>query len=424
MTGPDDGECQWTLIDNVFFIKIITHLVTHITHLPLVYKIPSFISRILLSFFSKSNFSRTYSNICSAVLTILKEPYPSTAEATDTTMKITTFLYSALFTITTVLANPVAEAQKHHFCYRPGEPCSKARRALDELSSIHKRTALANAEAIAEAQKPHFCYRPGEPCSKLKRDAVPEAIAEALADAEARHHFCYRPGEACSKLKARGAEPKAIAEALANAEAKHHFCYRPGEPCSKLKRAAEAAAEAMAFPEALPEPEAEADTQKHHFCYRPGEPCSKARRSALALAEAIPIAEAQKPHFCYRPGEPCSKAKRDALAAAEAEAEAVAEAQKPHFCYRPGEPCSKSKRDARAKAVATVKAQEYCDSLAGPCFATKRFAAAIADAIAEPAAKLESEEEKEVQKRCYAEGGACAVSKRAVEELNAMVWKF
>ncbi len=34
------------------------------------------------------------------------------------------------------VAEPEAEArQVHHFCYRPGEPCSKHKRALEELSA-------------------------------------------------------------------------------------------------------------------------------------------------------------------------------------------------------------------------------------------------------------------------------------------------
>lgn len=117
------------------------------------------------------------------------------------------------------------------------------------------------------------------------------------------------------------------------------WCYRPGEPCSKLKRAADAAAEALAGP--LPGPNA--DPSRHVWCYRPGEPCSKAKRDALALAEAVAEAyasanpEAARHTWCYRPGEPCSKAKRDALASAEAAAEAHAapEAGKPpsNFMY-------------------------------------------------------------------------------------------
>ena len=53
----------------------------------------------------------------------------------------------------------------------------------------------------------HFCYRPGEICSKSKRaaEAVAAAIAKPVAapepEAAAVHHFCYRPGEICSKAK-------------------------------------------------------------------------------------------------------------------------------------------------------------------------------------------------------------------------------
>ena len=300
-------------------------------------------------------------------------------------MKLTSILYGALLATAATFANPIAEAQKHHFCYRPGEACSEARRALNELSSIHKRAALAGAEAMAVEER--------------------------------KHHFCWLPGEACSEAKRRSLPPKAIASVLADAEATHHFCHRSDQPCAKLKRAADAAAKAMAHPETIPD--IDAGGAPHSFCFRSGEPCAKARRSALALAEAMPLAEPTH-HFCYRPGEACSEAKRNALAAAEAEADA-----KHHFCWLPGEPCSEAKRDLGYDARV---AQEYCDSMAGPCAATKRFAAAVVDAIAEPAVTTavpaELEAEKRVSERCYAEGGICNVSKRAVEELGKVVEKM
>lgn len=74
------------------------------------------------------------------------------------------------------------------------------------------------------------------------------------------------------------------AVATPEAEAIRHFCHRPGQGCSKLKRAADAAAEALA----MAAPDAEADASPiRHFCHRPGQGCSKAKRSAEALAEAI-----------------------------------------------------------------------------------------------------------------------------------------
>ncbi len=79
------------------------------------------------------------------------------------------------------------------------------------------------------------------------------------------------------------ASVEAVAAPAPNAEAIQHFCHRPGQGCSKLKRAADAAAEALAL--AAPNPEADARIQ--HFCHRPGQGCSKAKRAADALAEAV-----------------------------------------------------------------------------------------------------------------------------------------
>lgn len=74
------------------------------------------------------------------------------------------------------------------------------------------------------------------------------------------------------------AGPDAAAEARIR-----HFCHRPGQSCGKVKRAAEAAAEALAMPEAGPE----ADPRIHRFCHRPGQSCGKAKRAAEALADAV-----------------------------------------------------------------------------------------------------------------------------------------
>ena len=87
----------------------------------------------------------------------------------------------------------------------------------------------------------------------------------------------------------------------------HGYCLEAGEVCTKLKRAAEAAAEAIAGPQSC-----------HGFCYEAGEVCSKAKRDALALAEATAEAYAAadpEARPCHAPGAPCSKAKREALLA-------------------------------------------------------------------------------------------------------------
>ena len=94
-------------------------------------------------------------------------------------------------------------------------------------------------------------------------------------------------------------------------------CKAAGQGCGlkeKLKRAADAAAEALAEPITFAEP-------PHRFCYKPDGACSKAKREALALAEAAAEAYAiadpeAKP--CYVPGGSCSVEKREAIEAAEA----------------------------------------------------------------------------------------------------------
>ena len=97
----------------------------------------------------------------------------------------------------------------------------------------------------------------------------------------------------------------ATADPAPEAQTYRALCHQPGEPCSMLKRAAEAAAEAIAGPQSC-------DGE----CYRAGEVCSKVKRDALALAEATAEAYAAadpEARPCHAPGAPCSIAKREIL---------------------------------------------------------------------------------------------------------------
>ena len=106
-------------------------------------------------------------------------------------------------------------------------------------------------------------------------------------------------------LAVASVEGAAIANPASEVPSWRGYCYRAGEPCSKLKRAAEAAAEAIA-----------GHPSCAGYCYRAGEPCSKAKRDALALAEATAeafgIADPEA-RPCHAPGAPCSIAKREAF---------------------------------------------------------------------------------------------------------------
>lgn len=77
---------------------------------------------------------------------------------------------------------------------------------------------------------------------------------------------------------------QAAAAPAPEAELVTRFCHRPGQGCSKLKRAADAAAEALAM--AAPQAEA-GDELVARWCHRPGQGCSKAKRAADALADAV-----------------------------------------------------------------------------------------------------------------------------------------
>lgn len=127
-------------------------------------------------------------------------------------MKITLCLVTAMVAVASVdaAAAPVAQPnarEVHRFCYRPGEPCSKMKRAAEAIAAA---IAEPNADPEAEAREVHrFCYRPGEPCSKAKRDAL--ALAEAFAEANAAANPEPEPGKTHSL---RAQKPRPITSTL------------------------------------------------------------------------------------------------------------------------------------------------------------------------------------------------------------------
>lgn len=183
------------------------------------------------------------------------------------------------------------------------------------------------------------------------------------------------PDAAFTKLK-RAAE--AAADALAEpAEGFQRYCHLPGQSCWKTKRAADAFAEAIAdaFAAADAQPEAEAHMKRYAAAMPEPDPAAEAE--ALALAEAI----AQFPRYCHLPGMSCPKTKRNPAP------------QFPRYCHMGGKPtCPKNeKRDAEAHAAALAEATadfpRYCHLPGQSCWKVKRAAEAVAEALAQPEAE-------------------------------------
>ncbi|KAK7521882.1 uncharacterized protein IWZ02DRAFT_511465 [Phyllosticta citriasiana] len=175
----------------------------------------------------------------------------------------------------------------------------------------------------------------------------------------------------------------AYAAAAPDAQA---FCLQPGQPCDKVKRAADAAAVALAAPNAEADPKWKGPTKGWvgriwRFCQKPGQPCRMAKRHADAIADAVSDAyaaagaeasELALGHLEKRDAEPVSdfvqvvRVKRAAEAIAEALAAPEADAEagygfKWRFCVKPGQPCRKAKRAAEALADVVDTANEELD---------------------------------------------------------------
>jgi len=83
---------------------------------------------------------------------------------------------------------------------------------------------------------------------------------------------------------------EATPDAGQHAKAILDYCNQPGGHCDKLKRAADAAASALAAAE--PEANPYWKFPIVHFCHLPGQGCSKAKRAAEDLSEAVKSAYA------------------------------------------------------------------------------------------------------------------------------------
>ena len=254
-------------------------------------------------------------------------------------MKISSIICAALLTVASAdaaapvlsSAQPSTRAQIIHGAEKAirshvGEACRGSGQVCG-IKPKSKRVAI----------KPHgveACRGSGQVCgikAKLKRAAeaaaqmdssdAPTTVTESLKSKRA-------PVAAPRiRISAQPSTPVEIVQDADKAIQPHggEACRGSGQACgikTRLKRAADAAANALAEPITFAEP-------PHRFCYKPGGECSNAKREALALAEAA--AEAYtlaEPNAnpCYLPGGECSNAKREALAAAESMAERNANA--------------------------------------------------------------------------------------------------
>ena len=246
-------------------------------------------------------------------------------------MKLSTILYSTTLAAASVqavaIAAPIADPEAGKFLVYSWE-------IIDEETANH-----------VPAPGRHFCYMPGQPCSKLKRAA--EAIAELFAEptAEVSKRGMTAEGEQFMK------DGFQVGQAVHDKPIPgHHFCYLPGEPCTAAKRSALALAEAVAEAEATANPTAK------HSCLYPGESCSKTKREAIEKREAEALA-----YFKANPALEVSKRgmtaegeqfMKDGFQVGQAVHDRPIPGHK--FCYMPGEVCTAAKR-ARDAVVAILE---------------------------------------------------------------------
>lgn len=249
------------------------------------------------------------------------------------------------------IPNPAPEPQP--WCLRPGEPCWKAKRAVEVFAN-----SVRSAGGIqARSDESDISNAPGGAAYAAKRAVNELANVVALSSENPAEYY------ASLGLHEQFEADEGVTEKRETAE--EAWCKRIGQPCGiykeeKRETSAEAWCKRIGQPCGIYK--SDKATNDKRWCMRPGQPCWKAKRTADAVLEAIgdgndadaadtnafnPIAVVEKRGaWCPRPGEPCWKAKR--------EAEAVA------WCMRPGQPCWRAKRDLQAiRTVARSIAESF-----------------------------------------------------------------
>ena len=242
-------------------------------------------------------------------------------------MKISSIICAALLTVASADAaapiwssaqptqTPVIHGVEKAIRSHAGEACRGSGQVCG-IKAKSKRVATTVSESLKSKRAPVATPRThgGEACRGSGQVCGIKAKLKRAAEAAAQMDPSDAPTTASESLKPKRAP--VAAPRTHGGEA----CRGSGQVCgikAKLKRAADAAANALAEPISFAEP-------PHRFCYTPGGECSNAKREALALAEATAEAYAiaePEANPCYLPGGECSIAKREAIAVAEAMAE-------------------------------------------------------------------------------------------------------
>lgn len=254
---------------------------------------------------------------------------------TKNAMHITSFVLAVA--AAGAYAAPAPAAEPEPWCWRPGMPCWKVKRAAEAFSeSIQSSGALK--ERTPEAD---YSNSPGGAAYVTKRSINELAHLASLTARDPAEYY-----------RDLGLETRFAADEgnVKREAAPEPWCWRPGEPCWKRDSS-----------------DAPVYVKDKRWCDRPGEPCWKAKRAADAVLEAIgdekdtgadaPFDPAgESGHFpaeCNGPRILCWKKR-------EASPEANPEANPEPWCWRPGMPCWKAKRDLHALQLA---ARNIVDSL-------------------------------------------------------------
>lgn len=202
---------------------------------------------------------------------------------------------------------------KHQSAHHKILPNITSKQQQMRLESLYTLVAVLIITIVSADPDPRRCWRPGQPCSKLKRavEDVSTILDEPIDTTSAEAEACFAANQPCAKARDAEASLRASIGKLdldsdggRKRNPKNEICemeipYFQRLGSGQIRLVLYTEAEADDYPGV-----------DQAYCYSAGQQCDKVERAATTLAEALaqPFADDETyPRRCWRFGQRCGR---------------------------------------------------------------------------------------------------------------------